>query len=86
MRGEVSFILYATDYCDLCEQALDLLLSMPELAGAQLSVVDVALDDALAARYGARLPVLLVSLGEASRELDWPFDASAVTASMGELK
>ena len=62
--------LYSTEHCTLCEQAMDRLLSMPELAGLALEVVDVALDDTLTERYGERLPVLVVQ----GQELNWPFD------------
>jgi hypothetical protein len=71
-------ILLSTDHCTLCEQALDLLLSMPELRGRPLSVVDVADDDALLQRYGPRLPVL--KSGDV--ELDWPFTAADVVAAI----
>ena len=63
-------ILYSTQHCHLCEQALDLLLSQPGLRGVQLDVIDVASTDALMERYGPRIPVL--RLGD--RELDAPFD------------
>jgi glutaredoxin len=61
--------LYSTSHCSLCDQALDLLFSMPGLAGLQLEVVDVAYDDVLLERYGDKIPVL--RLGE--RELQAPF-------------
>ncbi|MDP6374484.1 MAG: glutaredoxin family protein [Pseudomonadales bacterium] len=67
-------ILYSTDHCSLCEEALDLLLSMPELQGLALSVIDVAGSDRLTATYGERLPVLRAGL----RELDWPFKSAEV--------
>jgi hypothetical protein len=67
-------VLLSTDHCSLCERALDLLLSMPELRGWQLQVVDVADDDGLQERYGEQLPVLLVG----TRELAWPFAAKDV--------
>lgn len=63
--------LYSTSHCSLCDQALDLLFSMPGLAGVQLQVVDVADDDSLFERYGEKIPVL--RLGE--RELHAPFGA-----------
>lgn len=66
--------LLSTEHCSLCERALDLLLSMPELRGLTLRVVDVAEDEALLERYGPRLPVLIW----AERELDWPFGAAEV--------
>lgn len=62
----------STDHCTLCDRALDLLTSMPELRGLTLVVVDIADDDQLTERYGERLPVLLFR----GRELDWPFTGS----------
>ena len=58
----------------MCEQALELLFSMPELQGFSLQVIDIADDQALTERYGERLPVL--SAGDS--ELDWPFDEKTV--------
>ena len=77
----MELVLYSTDHCTLCDQALELLFSMPELAGQPLRVVDVATDDALLDRFGERLPVL--ELYGADVRLDWPFDAQAV---LGLLK
>ncbi len=58
----------------MCQQALDLLFSMPELHGLSLTVVDIATDSALIDQYGQRLPVLRIN----DAELDWPFDAQMV--------
>ncbi len=63
-------ILYSTDHCALCEETLDLLLSMPELRGAALTVVDVAENDLLLSQYGARLPVLRYGGSETSAPID----------------
>ena len=52
--------LFSTDHCSLCEQALDLLLGMPEIAGQELRVVDIAGDDALLTKYSEQIPVLRV--------------------------
>jgi len=71
-------VLLSTDHCSLCDQALDALLAMPEAAGRPLEVRDIATDEALVARYGARLPVLLVG----DRELDWPFDRADLRAAL----
>ena len=73
-----NLVLLSTEHCSLCEQALDLLVSMPELRGLPLHVVDVAEDETLLERYGARLPVLAV----AGRELDWPFSREEVVAAV----
>ncbi|MGD8832384.1 MAG: glutaredoxin family protein [Pseudomonadales bacterium] len=72
------FLLLGTDHCTLCEEALELLLSMPELAGHSVSVVDVAEDEGLVARYGERLPVLQVVTETRVVELDWPFAAREI--------
>lgn len=69
-----NLVLLSTDHCHLCEQALDLLTSMPELRGRALAVLDVAGDDALLERYGERVPVLAVG----DLELDWPFTRDEV--------
>lgn len=73
-------VLLSTEHCTLCEQALDLLVSMPELGGMPLQVVDVAEDQGLLERYGERLPVLAVG----GRELDWPFTRGEVAAFLSE--
>ena len=81
--------LYSTSDCHLCEQALALLRSMPELARYSVIEVDVANDAAAFARYGARIPVLVRSarVRETSAacqtgetELAWPFNADTVLA------
>jgi hypothetical protein len=76
---ETKLILFSTDHCMLCDAALELLFSMPELQGLSLAVVDVAEDDELVHRYGERLPVL--RSGE--RELDWPFSRDEVSQIIG---
>ncbi len=80
-----TLVLYSTDHCSLCEEALELLFSMPELAGQSVRVVDVALDDRLLDRFGERLPVLEVNSDDdasAARRLDWPFDSTSVLETL----
>lgn len=73
--------LMSTAHCSACESALDLLLGMPELRGHVLSVIEVADDERLLARYGERLPVLVVD----ARELGWPFGREQVCSLLGGL-
>ena len=75
-------LLYSTEPCSLCERALDLLFSMPELRALTLDVVDVADDGALVERYGPRVPVLIVG----STELGWPFDRAAVLHALAAAR
>ncbi|MGC2049212.1 MAG: glutaredoxin family protein [Gallionella sp.] len=68
-----ALIFYGTSNCHLCEQAEATLRGM-ELAAEQ---IDIAGDDGLLVRYGTRIPVL--RRADNGLELDWPFDAAAVT-------
>ncbi|MDG3088095.1 glutaredoxin family protein [Vibrio hannami] len=61
-----SLILYSTDGCHLCEEALKMLNSLK----LDVQVMDIAFDDDLFFRYGVTIPV--VSCGES--ELGWPFE------------
>jgi hypothetical protein len=78
----VRLLLYSTEPCSLCERALDLLFSMPELRALTLDVVDVAGDAALTERYGPRVPVLMVG----ATELGWPFDRAAVLDALATAR
>ncbi|MBL4570810.1 MAG: glutaredoxin family protein [Alcanivorax sp.] len=63
----MSVVLYTTVGCHLCEQARELVAMVaPDLT---LTLVDVAEDDELLARYGERIPVLM----KEGSELGWPF-------------
>ena len=70
--------LLVTASCGRCDDALDWLLSMPELAGRTLITRDVVDDEALLDRYGERVPVLRVGRAE----LDWPFDPEALRRAL----
>jgi len=75
--GEVKTLaLLGTTDCSLCESALDLLMSMPELRGVRLQVIDVTRIDDGVERYGARVPVLRYS----KHELDAPLTRERVSA------
>jgi hypothetical protein len=71
------FTLFQRDDCHLCDLALDVLARarLPEFASEWIDD-----DDALEARYGARVPVLRRGDGA---ELDWPFDVETVTVFVG---
>jgi glutaredoxin len=65
-------ILYSADGCHLCEQAMAVL----DALAISYTVVDIALDDELVARFGVRIPVLVKDT--VNTDLGWPFDAAAV--------
>jgi Glutaredoxin-like domain (DUF836) len=66
-------VLYQRDDCHLCELAIDVLANAKT---PDFSSVFIDNDNALEARYGDRVPVLREELS--GRELNWPFDVSAV--------
>lgn len=69
--------LYSTEACHLCELAENVLKDVEkEYPSLQVSVVDIALDDALMERYGIRIPV--IELENAEYDLGWPFSRDEV--------
>lgn len=74
---QVNARLYGTMLCHLCEQAQQILRQ----EGIAAVVIDIAEDDRLFDRYSLRIPVLKRVDNDA--ELDWPFDAAAVSRFFG---
>ena len=64
----MALVLYHTDGCHLCEQALALLAA----AALPVTLQEIMANEQLLARYRERIPVL--AAGE--QELDWPFDSA----------
>ena len=55
------FLLYSRPNCGLCEEMLEELASLPSARGIPVDVVDVDLDAAAKARYGHKIPVLMLA-------------------------
>ena len=55
------FLLYSRPGCGLCEEMLSDLAALPSARGIPIDVVDVDLDPAARARYGHKIPVLLLA-------------------------
>lgn len=68
----VSFVLYGTLGCHLCEVAEQLIATTLDLNAVSIEVVDIADDDRLVESYGVLIPVLAEP--KSGRELCWPFD------------
>lgn len=69
--------LLGTEGCHLCEDVCHWLLPLAASRGWTVQYTDIALapdSEALISRYGIRIPVLRA--GE--RELDYPFDETAL--------
>ena len=57
--------LYTKPDCSLCDEALSALERVRERVPFALEVVDISADPALSARYGERIPVVLVDGAQA---------------------
>lgn len=69
-----TFILYSSEGCHLCEQALA--LCYQQLAPASIEIVDIVDDDTLVELYGVHIPVLeRITDGQ---KLFWPFNAKQI--------
>jgi len=71
--------LYQRDDCHLCDQAVEVLAAA---RAGDFASVYIDGEPALESRYGTRVPVLRDLAG---RELDWPFDAAALSAWLRAL-
>ncbi|KJF86936.1 glutaredoxin family protein [Photobacterium phosphoreum] len=79
--------LYSTQGCHLCEQAYGLLVEMG--VQHQVSIVDIAFDDALFSRYGVVIPVLSIQNHDhtiLAPELHWPFDRNRLATWLTTYK
>ncbi|HEY2779938.1 MAG TPA: glutaredoxin family protein [Steroidobacteraceae bacterium] len=55
------FLLYSRPGCGLCEEMLSDLKALPSAQGIPVDVVDVDLEPAARARYGHKIPVLILA-------------------------
>jgi glutaredoxin len=61
MAAAPKLLLYSRSGCELCEQMLQELAAIPAAQGVALEVRDVDADPRAAARYGHKVPVLLLA-------------------------
>ncbi|CAA0111171.1 Uncharacterised protein [BD1-7 clade bacterium] len=74
-----SIILYHTVGCHLCEDAEVVLSSFRKAGVIDVTLVDIADDDALVDLYGIRIPVIRKADAPTEEgELGWPFDHDKV--------
>ena len=75
--------LYSTLGCHLCEQAKVILWPLLLKYQFRLAEIDISTSDEMIEHYGTRIPVL--SVGEISAELNWPFTPAQVDSYFAEL-
>ena len=71
--------LYSTSHCHLCEQAVQVLKSLPLI---YVTIIDIADDMQLMEFYGLRIPVL--QRNDSKAELNWPFNADDVVLFLSD--
>jgi Glutaredoxin-like domain (DUF836) len=55
------FLLYSRPGCGLCDEMLSELATLPAARGIPVDVVDVDREPVIRARYGHKIPVLLLA-------------------------
>jgi hypothetical protein len=80
---EMRLILYGTDFCQLCDEALALIEDTLAEAAYELEIVDISSSDELMAQYAYSIPVLR-RMDNEQRELSWPFSASQIREFVGQ--
>ncbi|MEP6656569.1 MAG: glutaredoxin family protein [Betaproteobacteria bacterium] len=70
-------------YCSLCDEMQRSVAPIAALAGTVLDVIDVDIDPALEAAWGAWVPVLFLGAPEAAREIcHYHFDAQRLAMAL----
>lgn len=57
-------LMYSRENCPLCDEMREQLTAFTNSYDCDLSVVDIAADDSLSARFSLRIPVLFVDGSE----------------------
>ena len=70
----MTFKLYSSEGCHLCEQALE--LCAPHIKASDLEVVDIVEDEKLVELYGISIPVLERCTD--NKMLYWPFNEAQI--------
>ena len=73
-------VLYITDDCALCDEALRMLLASNALRGVVVTTIDVATNDELFESFGEYIPVFEYK----GNSLKWPFSEEEATALIAE--
>jgi Glutaredoxin-like domain (DUF836) len=55
------FLLYSRPGCGLCEEMLEELAALPSAQGIPIDVVDIDRETEAKARYGHKIPVLMLA-------------------------
>ncbi len=73
-------------YCHLCDQMRDALQPLAAAAGAHVDEIDVDADPALEARFGDRVPVLLLGDLDGRELCHYHLDAAQVAQALASAQ
>ena len=65
----MQIVLFVTDACSMCDEALNMVFASDQLSGHILDVVDIMSDAELFNTMAQKIPVAQIG----DHELDWPF-------------
>ena len=82
----VRFTLLIRAYCHLCDQMRDALRPLAVAAGAPIDEIDVDSDPALEARFGERVPVLLLGDVGGPELCHYHLDAARVAQMLASVR
>lgn len=68
----MQLVLYMTEFCQLCEEAQELIYRHLADKEYALTLVDISQEESLMERYALRIPV--IAQPAQATELGWPFD------------
>ncbi|QDE30664.1 glutaredoxin family protein [Shewanella polaris] len=75
-NSSITYVLYYTEGCHLCDIAQALI----EQTAINYQHIDICENESLAERYGMSIPVFV----QGKRELFWPFDAEQLQEFLGD--
>lgn len=78
-----TLLIYTTEYCHLCEQALQLVQAVENLP-MQVKLIDIARPEnsVLFEQFSTRIPV--IQLDGKPTDLGWPFDSAGLMSYLTE--
>ncbi|MDG0968523.1 MAG: glutaredoxin family protein [Porticoccaceae bacterium] len=74
-------ILYSSQDCHLCHQALQILAPLVKTQKIVIVEVDISSDHSLKERYALRIPVVMLPNGQ---EKGWPFTAAQISRMLSK--
>jgi hypothetical protein len=85
-RASLRLTLLTRAYCHLCDQMRDAVRPLADAAGARIDEIDVDAHAALEARFGERVPVLLLGDVDGRELCHNHLDAARVAQALASVR